>query len=255
MFWRYGQWLSAAVAAASFFFAQAELYDLLGVARRSALTAWQNLLALLFFLGAVFHHVPGLIVILFLFFWGSCMISMSRSVEGSRREIAAHSLLLIYLLIPLSSYVYLRSIAGGPFYLFFMLTVACMTDTGAYYGGKLLGKHKLAPVISPNKTWEGSICGAVSSLFLIYIVACIQSVWTGNTLWLPGAHRYLHIGVVAILLSAIGQIGDLCESVMKRDAGVKDSGVTNTGHGGFLDMMDAMLWIGPAMYLYVASFN
>jgi phosphatidate cytidylyltransferase len=255
VFWRQGQWLSAAVAGVSFFFAQTELYDLLGVSRRPALMAWQNLLALLFFACSALHFVPGLIVILFLFFWGSCLISMSRAVEGSRHEIAAHGLLLIYLLIPLSSYIYLRSIAGGPYYLFFMLTVACMTDTGAYYGGKLLGRHKLAPVISPNKTWEGSICGAMAALILIFIVAIIQSVWLGNTLWLPGAHRYIHIGVVAILLSAIGQIGDLCESAMKRDAGIKDSGVTNTGHGGFLDMMDAMLWIGPAMYVYVVSFN
>lgn len=255
VFWRYGQWLSVAVAWIGFFFAHAEMYGLLGVPRRPTLVVWQNFLALLFLLFAVQHQIPSLVVILFLFFWGSCLLSMRDTVKGSRHEIAVHGLLLIYLLFPLSSYVYLRSTEEGPYYLFFMLSVACLTDTGAYYGGKLWGKHKMAPVISPNKTWEGAVCGAILSAIVIYIAAICESVLVGHTLWLPGPHRYIHIGVVTLILSAVGQVGDLCESVMKRDAGIKDSGVTITGHGGFLDMMDAMLWIGPAMVVYIVLFR
>jgi len=252
--WRYGEWLSAVVASAAFFFAHAEMYGLLGVPRRWPLMVWQNALAFLFFSFTVTHKVPILVVVLFLFFWGSCLISMRHTVKGSRYEIAVHGLLLIYLLFPLSSFVYLRSIPHGPFYLFFMLSVACFTDIGAYYGGKWLGRHKLAPTISPNKTWEGAVCGSALAGVAVLGLAGFQSVWFGNTLWLIGPHRYLPIIAVTLLLSAVGQIGDLCESVMKRDAGIKDSGVTITGHGGFLDMMDAMLWIGPAMFVYIVLF-
>lgn len=250
IFWRYGEWLSAVVAAAAFFFAQAEIYGLLGMPRRRPLLIWQNLLAVLFFLFTVLHSLSILIGILFLFFWGSCLISMRHTVKGSRYEIAIHALLLIYLLLPLASFVYLRSVPNGPYYLFFMLAVACFTDIGAYYGGRLFGRHKLAPVISPNKTWEGAVCGVLLTVAAVCLVAACQHVWIGNTLWLPGPNRYVHLIAVTILLSAVGQIGDLCESSMKRDAGIKDSGVTITGHGGFLDMMDAMLFIGPAMFVY-----
>ncbi len=215
---------------------------------------WQNLLAILFLVFAVLHMIPALIIITFLFFWGSCLISMSKAIEGSRDEIAIHGLLLIYLLLPISSFVYLRSIENGPAFLFFILCVACLTDTGAYYGGKLLGKHKLAPIISPNKTWEGAIAGTALTTAIILLTAYGYSIAQGNTLWLSGPHRYGHIIIITIFLSAVGQVGDLCESAMKRDAGIKDSGTMDTGHGGFLDMMDSMLWIGPAMFVYSILF-
>jgi phosphatidate cytidylyltransferase len=89
---------------------------------------------------------------------------------------------------------------------------------------------------------------------IIGVVAAFQSVYFGNTLWFSGPHRYGEVLLVTLTMSIVGQVGDLCESAMKRDAGVKDSGTTITGHGGYLDMMDSMLWIGPAMVVYVIGF-
>jgi phosphatidate cytidylyltransferase len=252
--WSYGIWLTVVVASAAFFFAHEEIYNLFSIPRSLPLIFWQNLLAVLFLVCAVLHMVPSLLIITFLFFWGSCLISMSKAVKGSRYEIAIHGLLFIYLLLPIACFVYLRSLEHGPALLFFTLSVACLTDTGAYYGGKLLGKHKLAPILSPNKTWEGAIAGAALTTAIILITAYGYSIFKGNTLWLSGPHQYGHIIILTIFLSAVGQVGDLCESAMKRDAGIKDSGTMDTGHGGFLDMMDSMLWIGPAMFVYSILF-
>ncbi|RJP33970.1 MAG: hypothetical protein C4527_03350 [Candidatus Omnitrophota bacterium] len=249
--WEHGDWLSAFVAALAFFFARAEMYSLMGVKQRRSLLWWQNALALLFFAFTILHRINILFAIAFLFYWGSCLITMRHSISGSRHEIAAHGLALVYILFPLASFVYLRSIDQGHWYLYFMLSVSCYTDIGAYYGGRRFGKHKLAPVISPNKTWEGSFCGTGFAILVIFATVWCQSFFHDASLWLNGAHTYGILAMVTIVMSAIGQVGDLCESAMKRDAGVKDSGSDLTGHGGFLDIMDAMLWIGPAMFVYV----
>ncbi|MFB3786267.1 MAG: phosphatidate cytidylyltransferase [bacterium] len=251
IFWDHGDWLAAAVVTGSFFLAWAEMYNLYGIPHRRMLLCWQNCLALLFFVCTVRRHYIYLLSISFLFFWGSCLITIRRTVSGSRYEIATHGLALIYLLYPLACFVYLRSLDNGPSYLFFMLAVACFTDIGGFYGGRWLGRNKLAPLISPNKTWEGAVAGAVFSVVVVLLTAAYQSVFLGYTLWFSTPHHYLSVLILTVLMSAIGQVGDLCESAIKRDAGAKDSGSSFTGHGGFLDMMDAMLWIGPAMLVYV----
>ncbi len=249
--WSHGDWFSALFATVIFFFARAEMYSLMNVKQRCTHLWWQNTLALLFFFFTVSHSFKVVVTIAFLFYWGSCLITIRRIVDGSRYEISTHGMLLMYILFPLGCFVYLRSIEQGPWYLYFMLTVSCFTDIGAYYGGKQFGKHKLAPQISPKKTWEGAICGSLLSALIIAITVWIQNFFEEASLWLPSPHQYSELLVVTIILSAVGQIGDLCESAMKRDAGIKDSGSDLTGHGGFLDIIDAMLWIGPAMFVYV----
>ena len=251
IFWKYGDWFTAVVISFSFFFARTELYSLMVVPRRKTLLVWQSLLAVLFFFCTVNHNLSALILLSYLFYWGSCMITNYKTVDGSRHEIALHSLLLFYVLIPLDCFVFLRTLDNGPAYLFFLLAVACFTDIGGYFGGRAFGKHKLAPAISPNKTWEGSITGSLLSIGVISITAFIQNSYTGKILWLNGLIHLPELLAVTLIASIIGQIGDLSESAMKRDAGIKDSGSSLTGHGGFLDMMDAMLWIAPAMFLYV----
>ncbi len=104
-----------------------------------------------------------------------------------------------------------------------------MTDIGALYGGNLFGRTKMAPVVSPNKTWEGTIIGTSLAILVITGMGYGISVQNGTTFWLPGPHRYGHLCAVTLIMSSIGHVGDLCESAMKRDAGIKDSGVTYTG--------------------------
>jgi phosphatidate cytidylyltransferase len=121
--------------------------------------------------------------------------------------------------------------------LFFALALNWIGDSAAYYTGRLLGRHKLAPIVSPNKSWEGSAASvAASTIFgLLYL---------GHFLPLP----WWEIAVMAILGNIAGQFGDLTESAIKRGAGVKDSGNLLPGHGGVLDRMDSSLFALPVVY-------
>lgn len=119
-----------------------------------------------------------------------------------------------------------------------------MTDTGAYYVGRTLGRHKLAPRVSPGKTIEGAIGGFAMAILTGYICRLIffNEIPISHALALGGA-----IGV-------IGQIGDLAESLLKRGAGVKDSGNLLPGHGGMLDRIDSILFCAPLLYYYSRLF-
>lgn len=124
-----------------------------------------------------------------------------------------------------------------------MLFIAVLlTDIGCYYAGRHLGRHKLAPVVSPNKTIEGSIGGA--------ICAVIGTLVIGTYL---GLEWYMSV-IYGLLCTIFAQIGDLSESLIKRDAGVKDSGDTLPGHGGFLDRTDSFIFTIPVMYYFCKYF-
>ena len=123
-----------------------------------------------------------------------------------------------------------------------MFTAILLTDTGCYYVGTKFGKHKLAPVISPNKTIEGSIGGGIFAIIGAVIVG-----WTFGLEW------YLAV-LAGLLCTVFAQIGDLSESLIKRDAGVKDSGHSLPGHGGFLDRADSFIFTIPMMYYFCYYF-
>ena len=248
--WNYGDWF--AVFLASFFFigAQAEFYPLMGVRHRPLVKIGQDVLAVLFMFAILYHHRPAAYVIASLFLGGSILTDMRHELRGFRQAMATHALTFLYLLLPLSSFVFLRSLPHGPAVLYFVLAVACGTDIGGFYGGKYFGQRLLCPRISPNKTWEGSIAGILLSIVFIAMGTVIFYGTTGRILWFH-TPDVVHLLGLTVAVSLVGQLGDLCESALKRDAGVKDSGSNLTGHGGFLDMMDALLWIGPAMVFYI----
>jgi phosphatidate cytidylyltransferase len=127
---------------------------------------------------------------------------------------------------------------GRVFCLIFFVWAA---DTGAYFAGKNLGKHKLAPRISPGKTWEGWAGGALLTLAVGWAAGYFLPD-------IPLSHRLVAAGVVAIF----GPLGDLAESMLKRSAGVKDSGTFLPGHGGLLDRFDAFLLVLPVLALLQA---
>ena len=123
-----------------------------------------------------------------------------------------------------------------------MFTAILLTDIGCYYVGSKFGKHKLAPVISPNKTIEGSIGG----MFFAFLGA------VGIGLYLD-VQWYIAL-LAGVMCTVFAQIGDLCESLIKRDAGVKDSGTSLPGHGGFLDRTDSFILTIPMMYYFCKCF-
>ena len=128
-----------------------------------------------------------------------------------------------------------------PWVLLLLLAIVWLGDSAAYYCGRAWGRRKLAPVVSPNKTWEGAAASLIAAL-------AAAAVWSW---WRLGAMdgRLLALAAVA---SVAGQVGDLVESMIKRGAGVKDSGHFFPGHGGVLDRMDALLFAAPVMWLGVA---
>lgn len=247
--WQYGDWFTAAAVFVFFLVGRVELYALYKVKLCPNISVWQIASAILFFAAAIVQPI-WVIPCGLLFFWGSCILTIRHSVSGSRNEFAVHGLTLLYLLGPLATLPYLRSLDEGASFLYFLLAVACFTDTGAYFGGKLLGRTKLAPKLSPNKTWEGAVSGVLLSVAAVALSGYIHSHFWGKTLWINQPYVFSELLIVTVILSVIGQIGDLFESAIKRDCGAKDSGVSHTGHGGCLDMIDGFLWIGPALAAY-----
>lgn len=119
-------------------------------------------------------------------------------------------------------------------YFLFLLSVTIFTDTFAYIVGKLIGKHKMSPTVSPNKTWEGFVGGLVFSTFISTTLYVSLFDYTGNIVLLI---------LIVMLLSIIGQIGDLVFSTIKRNYNIKDFGNIMPGHGGVLDRLDSIIFV------------
>lgn len=132
----------------------------------------------------------------------------------------------------------------GRYYLLYFVLITKFSDTGAYAVGSLIGKHKMIPRISPGKTWEG-FGGAilVSTSASVIFVHFLGHHMSGM--------NYLHATILGILLSVGAVVGDLIESLFKREAGLKDSGRIFPGIGGILDLLDSLLFNAPIMYLYL----
>jgi phosphatidate cytidylyltransferase len=144
---------------------------------------------------------------------------------------------IFYVSLLFSFLALIKIFPHGGRWVIFTLTIVWFGDTGAYFVGKSLGKHKLAPVISPNKTWEGSVGGILASLLAGYLA----------TLYITDLSIKIAFPI-AIIAGAMGQIGDLAESMLKRSYGVKDSGSIIPGHGGILDRVDALLFAAPVVF-------
>ncbi len=131
---------------------------------------------------------------------------------------------------------------GSTMVVLMILLVVKFTDIGAFFGGRALGRHKLIPWLSPGKTWEGLVCGMLTAGVVGMICAWFISLPRYELLWWEGL-------IFGIVIGGIGQVGDLLESLMKRDADVKDSGRLIPGFGGVLDVIDSPLLAAPFAYL------
>lgn len=146
----------------------------------------------------------------------------------------------IYVGFTLNHFYYLR-MEKGPFWIYFLFAVIFIGDSGAYVVGRLLGRHKMAPLASPRKTWEGSFGGVVA--------ACLggvaaQQILLQDAVWWKAA-------IFAFIVHVVAQLSDPLESLFKRAAGVKDSSNLLPGHGGFLDRIDSLILATPFFYYLV----
>jgi phosphatidate cytidylyltransferase len=135
---------------------------------------------------------------------------------------------------------------AGPSLLIFLMCAVWIGDTVALYVGRSLGRNKLAPRLSPNKTWEGSAGSVAGSLLIALVLFYLARSIPGGLLHYDGP--LLWWLALATVLNVMAQIGDLAESAMKRGAGVKDSGAMLPGHGGMLDRIDALLLAAPTLW-------
>jgi CDP-diglyceride synthetase len=195
-----------------------------------------------------FPQVPWREVALGLFLMGSFSYELLKGADLTRFAFT----LLAFLYLPWSlGYVLLLRETPDPglglWTLSLPLVASFATDTGAYFGGRFFGRHKLAPEISPGKTLEGSMGGILFSfLALLAYTALVREVFPFGL---------LELWLFSLLLSLAAQLGDLAESMLKRFAGVKDSGRFLPGHGGLLDRLDSLLFTFPLTYFLVVLFT
>ena len=176
---------------------------------------------------------------------------------------AASAFAFAYIALPLAMLVQLRQQWAGAFLILYLLLVVWAGDIFAYFVGRSVGRHLMAPRISPKKTWEGALASVVASVgiggALFYYSS---SVSTALLRWgliqrrdgMFGLERpaLLPIIVLTVTLNIAAQLGDLVESLIKRGAGVKDSGALLPGHGGMLDRIDALLFAAPVLWVWAA---
>jgi phosphatidate cytidylyltransferase len=150
----------------------------------------------------------------------------------------------VYIGVLFTTIALLHQLPMGGSWVLLTMTLAWLGDTGGYFAGRFLGKHKLSPTISPKKTVEGSFGSLAGSL----VGALLAHFW-----YLPEL-PLLDAVVLALVAGAFGQMGDLCVSLLKRSTGVKDSGAILPGHGGLLDRVDALLFTVPITWMYATWF-
>jgi len=157
---------------------------------------------------------------------------------------------LLYTGFTLVSLPALKVQNNGPSLVVLLLCAVWAGDTAALYVGRAFGRHKLAPRLSPQKTWEGSIASVIGSVLaagLLLTIASYLARW--NSVALSYADEvWWYWLILAVIINVAAQVGDLAESALKRSAGVKDSGTLLPGHGGILDRVDALLLAAPALW-------
>ncbi len=167
----------------------------------------------------------------------------SRELENALPAAATLLLGVVYIFGPLRCGIDLHTIS--PYWLFFALSMNWAGDIAALYVGRLIGRHKMAPRVSPAKSWEGAAASVAASVIYgaLYFPRLLPSV------------PLLEALALTAIANIAGQFGDLCESAMKRGAGVKDSGTLLPGHGGWLDRLDSSLFALPVVYFVVSNFH
>ena len=176
------------------------------------------------------------------------MVWVALSPHSKVRDVAASFFAALYLGIPLSCLILIRDMGGGVESVGIFLTVTLVmsvwaADSFAYLGGSLFGRNKIAPVISPKKSWEGLVAGTLGAILLWYVALFIYF----------GSASILAAVIMGLAVSLAALIGDLFQSRIKREAGVKDSGTLLPGHGGILDRIDSLLLVAPLMFILLST--
>jgi len=151
----------------------------------------------------------------------------------------------VYVAVGFAAVVMLRDLSYGQYIYFLTFIIPWVTDTFAYFSGRLFGKHKLIPAVSPKKTVEGSIGGTLFAVILTVLYGFVIGQVS------EAAPNYIALAVVALVVSLLSQCGDLVMSLVKRRFGIKDYGKLFPGHGGVLDRFDSVVVTAPTLYFLI----
>ena len=230
-------------------------YEFSGMVKKNIANAnlWFGLLAVSFIIINQFHHIIDFIPLLFIIILLLLMIELFRNKGSVVNNLGATILGILYIGLFASALIAIREYyptvndlyQKGGYVIISMLTTIWVCDSAAFFGGTALGKHKLFPRISPNKSWEGALFGFVFAILTMLLAKLVVLDFLS----------WLNVIVLGIIIGIIGQLGDLVESSIKRDAGVKDSSSIIPGHGGIYDRFDSLLFSAPAVWLYLKYFS
>lgn len=188
--------------------------------------------------------VQSMLIATFLFLWlGTLKLRSAGEVSVASLALTFFGWFYVFGLLAFIAKIYYFPTLDGSWLLLYFILVTKFSDLGAYITGSLFGRHKMAPKISPGKTWEGFggaiVISTLVSLLTVYLVGPRLAPLQGS-----------HAIVLGILLGSLAVVGDLIESLLKRETGVKDSGSLFPGIGGCLDLLDSLLFNAPIFYLY-----
>lgn len=195
-----------------------------------------------FFIKDANNYLSLLFVMMILYF--IIMQVAKGKIKGAMTEISYTVFGILYISFLFSHILFIAELKNGNLWILTAQLMVWACDSAAYFFGIKFGKHRLAPKISPKKSIEGSVAGLLASIASIFL---IKYLW-----FLKGAEvSLLNVIIIGLLVGTVGQIGDLVESLFKREFEIKDSGKILAGHGGMLDRFDSMIFVLPVLYYYL----
>lgn len=208
-----------------------------------------SLFNLIFFLNAYFGFFPPLNLIItffILFFLYEILFYNYSSVQN----IAFYFMGIFWIACCLcSSLLFIREMTNGFYFTYLLFISIWVCDTFAFFFGSKFGNKKILPIISPNKTWVGSICGLIGSFIIFFSFYLLNMKFEFNINLIV-----TDILALSMITGIIGQLGDFGESLIKRQADIKDTSSFLMGHGGFLDRFDSLAFAAPVYYMYISAF-
>jgi phosphatidate cytidylyltransferase len=243
--WFGDPWFSVLIAAATLA-GTYEFYQMANLDRREPLIYFGLLWALALVLSPHYPSTNVLPIVI----TATMLVSLIWLLQHSPREKAFRNWAwtivgALYVGWLLSYWLNLRGLEDGRNWVYLAMLTIFANDTGAFFVGRARGRHKLVPAISPAKTWEGALGGLICAILGTIVITLILNLIS------PFIFKYWQIILLGFLVSLFAQLGDLVESLLKRNMGVKESGNLLPGHGGILDRFDSLIFVGPVVYYYV----
>ena len=237
------EWVAAVVMGILLSIGTYEMLYKTGLIRRTRLILYAMVMAFAVTMWSYFDAIQAYLMLLLLIFTALLFVEMMMDHVKVRLEMLGLCFLGGFL-VPylLSALIRILTMGIGRYVILIPFAIAFMSDAGAYFVGLKFGKHKLAPVVSPNKTIEGALGGVVTAMVSMLIYALILDLIPGGFIV-----NYAMALLYGLIGSLAGMIGDLCFSVIKRQTGIKDYGNLIPGHGGVLDRFDSLMMVAPLM--------